>query len=100
MIIVTGQAHFADGEIERLRPQLIQWVERVRQRDGCLSYDYAIDMIDRNCVHVVHHWRDEAALNAHIEDMGILMEALAGARMPFLSVKAYEASYLKTLLGE
>jgi quinol monooxygenase YgiN len=100
MIIVTGQARFAEGEIERLRPDLDAWTKEVRQRDGCQSYCYAVDIGDPNLVHVIETWRDEAAIDAHVENMGGLMAALGGAKMEALSVKAYEASYVKTLMED
>jgi len=100
MIIVTGQARFGAGEVERLRSALNAWTEVARSRDGCLSYCYGIDMSEPDLVHVIEMWRDEAAIDAHMEDMGPLMDVLAGAQMLSLSVKGYEGRYLKTLMGE
>jgi quinol monooxygenase YgiN len=100
MIIVTGQARFAPGEVERLRGALDAWTREVRRRDGCLSYCYAVDIADPDLVHVIESWRDEAAIDVHMADMGGLMASLAGAKMLSLSVKGYEATYLKTLMGE
>jgi quinol monooxygenase YgiN len=100
MIIVTGQARFAQGEVERLRGALNAWTDVVRNRDGCLSYCYALDIGEPDLVHVLEMWRDEAAIDAHMENMGPLMDVLAGAQMLSLSVKGYEARYLKTLMGE
>ena len=100
MIIVVGQAQFANGEIERLRGALNDWIEQVRRRPGCLSYCYAVDLGDPDLLHVIETWRDEAAIDAHMTDMGVLMNALAGAKMLKLSVKAYTGEYVKTLMGE
>jgi quinol monooxygenase YgiN len=100
MIIVTGQARFEEGEIERLRPELAAWTQVVRGRDGCESYHYAVDIGDPNLLHVIETWRDEAAIDAHINDMGELMAALGGAKMAALSVAAYEARFVKTLMGD
>lgn len=100
MMIVTGTARFAPGEIDRLQPQLAAFVDKVRQRDGCLSYSYARDLNDPDVLHVVEQWRDEAAIDAHMTDLGDLMDALGGAKMEALSVKAYAAEYRRTLMGE
>jgi quinol monooxygenase YgiN len=100
MIIVTGEARFEEGEIERLRPDLDAWTHEVRRRDGCESYCYAVDLGDPNLLHVIERWRDEAAIDAHMADMGGVMAALAGAKMTALSVKAYEAHYVRTLMGD
>ena len=100
MIIVVGQARFGEGEIERLRGALNGWIEQVRQEPGCLSYSYAVDLGDPNLLHVIESWADEAALDAHMADLGGLMDALAGAQMLSLSAKAYDGKYVKTLMGE
>jgi quinol monooxygenase YgiN len=100
MIIVTGTARFGAGEIDRLQGPLAAYVDEVRGRDGCISYSYARDINDPDVLVVIEQWRDEAAIDAHMSDMGALMNALAGARMEGLSVKAYAADYQRTLMGE
>ena len=100
MIIVVGQARFASGEIERLRGALNEWIEQVRKRPGCLSYCYAVDLGDPDLLHVIETWADEAAIDAHMEDLGGLMNVLAGTQMLSLSVKSYSGAYLKTIMGE
>ena len=100
MMIVMGTARFAAGEIDRLQSPLAAWVAHVRKRDGCISYNYARDLNDPDLLHVVEQWRDDAAIDAHMSDMGQLMNALAGAKMEALNVRAYEADYKRTLMGE
>ena len=100
MIIVTGTARFAAGEIDRLQGQLAAYVDEVRDRDGCISYSYSRDINDPDVLNIVEQWRDEAAIDAHMANMGALMNALAGAKMEGLSVKAYTAEYQRTLMGE
>ena len=100
MIIVMGTARFAPGEIDRLQGQLAAFVDKVRRRDGCISYSYARDLNDPDLVHVVEQWRDDAAIDAHMSDIGDLMDALGGAKIGELSVKAYAAEYKRTLMGE
>ena len=100
MIIVTGTARFAPGEVDRLRGQLAAFVDKVRRRDGCISYSYARNLNDPDVLHVIEQWRDDAAIDAHMTDLGDLMDALGGAKMEALSVKAYAAEYRRTLMGE
>ena len=102
MIIVTGEARFGEGEIERLKDAFAANIAATRAEDGCLSYAYAVDLADPNLLHITEQWRDEAAVNAHMAapHMGPLMAALGAAKIEALSVKAYDATYLKTLLGE
>lgn len=100
MIIVMGAARFAAGEIDRLQDELAAFVDKVRRRDGCLAYSYARDLNDPDLIHVVERWRDDAAIDAHMTDIGDLMDALGGAKIEALSVKAYGAEYRRTLMGE
>ena len=101
MIIVTGMARFGEGEIERLKDAFAANIAATRAEDGCLAYAYAVDIADPNLLHISEQWRDEAAVNAHMTapHMGPLMAALGSAKIEALSVKAYEATFQKTLLG-
>lgn len=101
MIIVTGEARFGEGEIARLTDVLAANIAATRAEEGCLAYSYAVDLGDPNLLHISEQWRDEAAVEAHMTapHMGPLMAALGAARIEALSVKAYEATYVKTLLG-
>ena len=102
MIIVTGEARFGEGEIERLREVLAANIAATRAEDGCIAYSYAVDVVDPNLLRISEQWRDEAAVTAHMTapHMGTLMAALGTARIEALSVKGYDATYWKTLLGE
>ncbi len=99
MIIVKGEARLGDGELERLRAPLNAWIAQVRQRDGCLSFAYAADMGDPNLLHVIQSWRDLAALDAHLAELGPLVHILAGADIPLLTVDAFQGRFIKTLMG-
>jgi quinol monooxygenase YgiN len=102
MIIVTGTVLFGDGEIERLRGDLARNIEATRQESACDHYAYGIDLEDPNLLHVSERWQDEAAMDAHMgtPHMAALMGVLGGARIEGMSIKAYRADYLKTVLGE
>ena len=101
MIIVTGEARFGDGEIERLREAFADNIAATRAEEGCLHYAYAVDIADPNLLHISEQWRDEAAVEAHMTapHMGPFMAALGAAKIEALSVKGYRASDWKTLLG-
>lgn len=100
MIIVKGHARMPPEEIERLRPGLTRFIEETRRQDGCLSYHYAIDLLEPGLLQVSEVWRDLAAKEAHMEDIGTLLIALEGATVEELAVDAYEATYVETVLGE
>jgi quinol monooxygenase YgiN len=101
MIIVTGQVRFADGEIKRLTPAFEMNIHATRAEAGCARYAYGVDVADPNLLHIVEEWSDEDAVNAHMNTphMADLMTALASARIEAISINAYEAHFLKTLLG-
>ena len=101
MIIVTGQVRFAEGEIARLAPAFGTNIEATRAEAGCARYAYAVDVGDPNLLHVVEEWSDEEAVNAHMNTphMAELMTALGSAKIEAISINAYEAHFLKALLG-
>ena len=37
----------------------------VLAEDGCLQYDYFLPIGEKDCVLLIEHWRDQAALDAH-----------------------------------
>ena len=101
MIIVTGQVRFAEGEIQRLTPAFRMNIQATRAEAGCARYAYAVDVADPNLMHVVEEWSDEEAVTTHMNTphMAELMAALGSAKITAISIVAYEAHFLKTLLG-
>ncbi|MGE0179771.1 MAG: putative quinol monooxygenase [Sphingomonas sp.] len=101
MIIVTGTARFGAGEVERLKPVLVANIAASRAEEGCLHYSYAADLSDPDLIHISEQWRDEAAVGAHMTapHMARFMAELGAAKIEALSVKSYDATYQKTLLG-
>ena len=101
MILVTGPVRFADGEIQRLIPAFRMTIQATRAEAGCARYAYGVDVADPNLLHVVEEWSDEEAVNTHMNTphMAELMTALGSAKIEAISIVAYEAHFLKTLLG-
>ena len=101
MIIVTGQVRFADGEIQRLSSAFRTNIQATRAEAGCARYAYGVDVADPNLLHVVEEWSDDAAVTAHMNapHMAELMSALGTAKIEAISINAYEAHFLKTVLG-
>jgi len=100
MIILLGSARFAPGEARRLRPAMSRWAQTVRQRDGCLEYQMNQDVEDEDLLHVSERWRDEAAVDAHMADLAVLIEELAGADMEWLDLRAYTVSGSRVLMAQ
>ncbi|HWT14028.1 MAG TPA: putative quinol monooxygenase [Allosphingosinicella sp.] len=100
MIIVTGAVRFGNGEIERLRSALVGNIEASRKDAGCEAYSYSVDLTEPNLLRIAEIWRDEESMDAHNKKLPELMAALGDAKMDGISVTAYEARYLKNVIGE
>ena len=101
MIIVTGQVRFAEGEIQRLTPAFRMNVHATRGEAGCARYVYSVDLSDPDLMHISEEWSDEEAMDAHMNapHMAEFMQVIGGAKIEAISINAYEAHFLKTLLG-
>ena len=103
MIVVEGWVRMDAAEIERLRPAAIEMMRATKAKEpGCLEYAYAADLADPDLLRVIERWEDQEALDAHFktEHMAAFNAALAGAKITGATVKAYEAVFLRTLVGE
>ena len=101
MIMVKGEVRFGDGEIERLKPAFERNIAATRAEPDCARYSYAVDVLDPNLLHVAEEWSGEAAIDAHMQSahMGALMAALGTAKIEALRIDAYDAHFLKTIMG-
>jgi quinol monooxygenase YgiN len=101
MIIVKGEVRFADGEIERLKREFAAMIAATRAEPGCAAYSYAIDLNDPNVLRIAEEWADEAAVDAHMQTphMAKLGAALATAKIEAMRIDAYQAHYLKNIMG-
>lgn len=102
MIIVNGTVRFGAGEIDRLKDAMARNVEATRTEEGCEHYAYAVDVSDPNLLHVAERWCDNAAIERHMASphMGMFMAEIGASKVEAISIKAYEASFLRNVLGE
>ena len=102
MIIVTGTVRFGDGEIERLKEAMARNVDATRAEEGCEGYAYAVDISDPNLLHVNERWSDDDAIQRHMASphMGEFMAQVGQSKVEAMSIKAYEATFLRTVLGQ
>ena len=102
MIIVNGTVRFGAGEIDRLRHAMARNIEATRAEEGCEHYAYAVDLSDPDLLHVSERWRDDDSIAAHMASphMGALMAELGAAKVESISIKAYEATFLRNVLGD
>jgi quinol monooxygenase YgiN len=101
MIIVNGTVRFGAGKLEGLKPALARNIAATRAEPGCLSYAYGVDVADGDLVHVSEQWESEAAIDAHMAapHMAEMMATIGGA-IEAVSIKAYDARFVRNVLGE
>ena len=93
-IVVTGAIKVAQRDREALVKVLQAHVPRVREKDGCIAYAFAVDVVDPNVLHMSEAWRDQLSLEAHLADdefQGVLKE-LVDIKFVERSVQRYEVS--------
>ena len=62
---VAGYIKVAPKDREALVKVLQAHVPRVRKKDGCIAYIFAVDVIDPNVVRMSEAWRDQQSLETH-----------------------------------
>lgn len=65
MIIVEGTIRVKD--LALARTAMSAMIEASRAEAGCISYSYAVDIIEPNLVHVSERWESREALAAHLK---------------------------------
>ena len=66
-VIVAGTVRIPPENIERFRPHMIAMMTASRAEDGCAAYVYAETVGSPGLIQVFEVWRDQAALQAHVE---------------------------------
>jgi quinol monooxygenase YgiN len=101
MIIVKGQVRFGDGEIDRLKPDFAANIAAALAQAGCAAYSYSVDLVDPNLLHVTEEWSSEEAIDAHMQSphVAALFAALGTATIESTRIDAYEAHYLRNIMG-
>ena len=102
MVIVMGTARFEPGEIEALHAAMEAQLTATRTEDGCDHYAFARDVLDPDLLHISERWRDNAAIDAHFASthMAAFNAAMGKAKLLSISVKAYDDTGVRTLIGD
>jgi len=79
LILVAGFLKYPPGGIDALRDEMEKLVDATRREDGCINYDFAIDIADPTRLIVFERWRDQAALERHTQSPHIAAWRAAGA---------------------
>lgn len=102
MIIVMGTIKAAAGEIDRLHDALKEQMAATQAEDGCELYVFSRDVTNPNCLLISERWRDNEALAAHSKSphMAVFNRAIGAAKIESVSVKAYDVSGVRNLIGD
>lgn len=100
MIIVEGWIKVAEGEITRIKTQIMHAMAETLKEDGCLHYSMAIDIIDNRLIRISERWRDEDALAAHFgaPHMVEFAKLLNKVKRESADVRAYSAEEVRRLM--
>src|SRR5258706_6766116 len=66
-LIIAGTVRAPVDNIEGLRPHMLAMMAASRAEDGCIDYDYALDVFEPGVIRIFEIWRDQAALEAHFK---------------------------------
>jgi quinol monooxygenase YgiN len=66
-LVIAGTIRVPPQNVEGLRPHMLAMMAASRAEDGCVTYGYAEDVAEPGLIHVFEVWRDQAALDAHVE---------------------------------
>ena len=100
MIIVVGEVRFSAGTIDRLRPVLTRLIEAARAIPGCLHYAHGVDLLEPDLLIVSQRWADAEAMGLHYVSPAMmeLSETVDDSTIVEMSIRAYTADYLRTML--
>ncbi len=102
MIIVSGIIEMSEGDVARLTDAMATQMAATQAEDGCIQYDFSHHVTRPDVLIVSEKWRDADALAAHgkAPHMAIFNRAVGKATIKRISVRAYDASNERTLIGE
>lgn len=66
-LIIAGTVRVPPHNLEAFRPHMLAMLTATRAEDGCLEYAYAEDVAEPGLIRVFEVWRDQPALDAHLQ---------------------------------
>lgn len=101
-IIVMGHIQTGKGEVARLQQVFSTQMVMTNAEAGCEHYSFAAHVDDPDLIIISERWATAEALaehgrSAHMKEFN---KALAGADIKQVSLKAWNGSFWRTLVGE
>lgn len=72
MIVVTGQISADQETLPSLYARLKELCDPSRAEDGCIFYHMAMEDAEKGIILAVESWRDQQALQVHLEQPAVL----------------------------
>jgi quinol monooxygenase YgiN len=93
MLIVLAEATLGAEALEDAREAFTAMIEASRAEEGCISYSYAVDVLDPSKLIIVEKWVDDAALAYHFSTphMAAFQAALAGLDVTITELAKFQA---------
>lgn len=93
MLIVLAEATVGKDVLETGHAVMEAMLLASRAEEGCVSYNYAIDVLDPTKLHIVEKWVDEAALAFHFQTphMAEFQKAIGTLDLTISEAKKYHA---------
>lgn len=66
MIIVRGSARARSGMRQALADAVLAVAAATEHDDGCMVYEFSVDLLDAEIIRNVEVWRDQKALDEHM----------------------------------
>lgn len=94
MLLILATATLGEGALEAGREAMRTMIEASRAEAGCISYAYALDVLDPNVMHITEKWRDEEAVAFHFATphMADFREALATLDLKITEIAKYQTN--------
>ena len=66
-ILIAGTFRVPPQNLDRFRPHMERMLAASRAEAGCITYSYAEDVAEPGLIRVFEAWRDQAAIDAHLQ---------------------------------
>ena len=93
MLLIMGTVRIDPAKLAEARPAIETVITATRAEDGCISYAFAQDLLDRGLIRISEAWRDGDALKAHAASphMAVWREAYASFGITERNLKVHQA---------
>ena len=101
MLLVLAEARIDPAKLSEVRALARQMIEASRAEEGCVSYDYAVDLLEPDLLRVIERWKDWQALHDHFATphMAAFGKALRAVAPKSVTVKCYELGAERKMPG-